>query len=1030
MEPMLAEFAEVAEGLSYAAPAIPIVSGLSGRLLSAEEATSPAYWVRQAREGVRFADGVAWLRSEGAGTFLELGPGGALCAMAQATLPPELAPTPILREGRAEAESVLLAVGQAHVDGAGLDWEGLLGRGIGSASLPTYPFERSRYWLEPDAGRADAAAIGQAPAGHPLLSATTTLAGSERILLSGRLSLRTHPWLADHVVCGAPIVPGTAFLELAFRAAAEVGLGRVEELTMSAPLPLPARGGVALQVAVGGPDTEGRREIEIHSRPEAEAEGEVEWTLHAAGTLGPLAGSRQAESLDQWPPSDADPVEVDAIHDLAAGLQVEYGPAFAGLTGAWRGAGELFGEVAAGELADVDDYAVHPALLDSVMQVGMLAQGAEGELPRVPFSWRGAELHRAGAVGLRARLRPGDGDEIAVAIADETGAPALTLDSVALREIDPAALRAPSAPRSLFELEWTPVPAAAANGRTAAEADVLELLPDPEPTAADAAEELCARGLDALKGAIAEGRHLVLVTRGAQAIAAGESPDPAAAALWGLVRSAQAEHPGLFALIDLEDGAELPPEALPAAATEHQLAVRDGALLAPRLAPAAKPPEDDDAAPRLDSGRTVLITGATGGLGSLLARHLVEAHGARHLLLVSRGGPAAEGAVELRSALEELGAQVEIRACDVGERDQVAALLATVPADHPLGAVFHCAGTLDDGLIDALDPARLHGVFAPKAGAAWNLHELTNADLSHFVLFSSIAGTFNNPGQGNYAAANAFLDALALRRRAAGLPAVSLGWGGWERAGGMRAALSDADLARLARAGVTPLSEAEGLELLDRVLALGSPHLLPVGLDRGALRAAARAGSLPPLFGGLVKAPPRPATVGDFAARLAAAPDDRRADLALDLVRSHVAAVLGHASAAAIDPGRAFSDLGFDSLGAVELRNRLGAATGLQLQASLVFDYPNSEALADFLLSLIAGGESAGPDLEGEVARLEASLAAIAPEQRQRFRARLQDLLLAVSVEAEGEAELVRSESDLEAVSDEELFQMIDKESL
>ncbi|HEX4306156.1 MAG TPA: SDR family NAD(P)-dependent oxidoreductase [Solirubrobacterales bacterium] len=1032
MEPMLSEFAEVAEGLSYAAPTIPIVSGLSGRPLSAEEATSPAYWVRQAREPVRFGAGIAWLRSEGAGTFLELGPGGALCAMAQASLPSEISPTPFLREGRAEAESVLLAAGQAHADGAALDWAGLLGRGVGSAELPTYPFQRTRYWLEPDTGRADAAAIGQAPAGHPLLGATTTLAGSERVMLSGRLSLRAQPWLADHVVGGAAIVPGTAFLELALRAAAEVGLGRVEELTMSAPLPLPAQGGVALQVGVGGPDEGGRREIEIHSRPEAKAEEELEWTLHATGTLGPATGSGGvAEPLDQWPPSDAQPVEVEAVHDLAAALQVEYGPAFAGLAGAWRGAGELFGEVAAGELADADRYAVHPALLDSVMQVGMLEQDGGGGLPRVPFSWRGAELHRGGAAGLRARLRPGEGEEISVAIADETGAPLLTLDSVALREVDPAALRIPSAPRSLFELDWTGVPAAAMNGGPGGEAEVLELVPDPKPTPATAAEELCGRGLDALKGAIAAGTRLAVVTRGAQVIGEGEVPDAAGAALWGLVRSAQAEHPGLFALIDLEDGAELPPDALALTATEHQLAVRDGALLAPRLAPAEERSEDaGDPAPSLDPERTVLVTGATGGLGPLLARHLVEAHGARHLLLVSRGGPEAEGAAELRSGLEELGAQVEIGACDVGERDQVAALIASIDPDRPLGAVFHCAGTLDDGLVDALDRERLAHVLAPKADAAWHLHELTaGADLTHFVLFSSIAGTFNNPGQGNYAAANAFLDALAWQRGAAGLPAVSLGWGGWERAGGMRASLGDADLARLARGGVSPLSATEGLELLDRALALGSPHLLPVALDRAALRAAARAGSLPPLFRGLIKAPARSATVGDFAERLAAAPADRREDLALDLVRSHVAAVLGHAAAAAIEPGRAFTDLGFDSLAAVELRNRLAAATGLQLQASLVFDYPSSKALADFLVSLIAGGESAEPDLDGEVERLAASLAAIAPERRQRFRARLQDLLLVVSGDAEGEAELVRSEADLESVSDEELFELIDKES-
>ncbi|HEX4305248.1 MAG TPA: SDR family NAD(P)-dependent oxidoreductase, partial [Solirubrobacterales bacterium] len=963
IEPMLEEFAEVAAALSYAAPQIPIVSGPTGAPLGAEEACSPAYWVRQARLPVRFADGIAQLRSVGVGAFLELGPGGALCAMAQAGLPPELAPVALLREGHPEPEALLRGVATAHAGGVGLEWGSVLGTPAADpADLPTYPFRRTRYWLAPGGGRGDASALGQAPTGHPLLGATTTLAGSGETLLGGRVAASSLGWPADHVVHGTAILPGTAFLELALRAAEEVGLGRVEELTLAAPLPLPDPGGVALQVRVGPIGEEDRRGIEIYSRPEGRADDEGEWTLHASGSLGPAATARP-DFLDQWPPSGAEPEDVADFYERAAERGVEYGPAFQGVRAVWRRGEELFAEIEPDEAADPAGYAIHPSLLDAAIQPGALV--ASDDDLRVPFSWTGVEAHTVGATALRVRMRIGD-DSLSLDLADGTGAPTLTIGSLALRELGPAQLRGAAAQaESLFTLGWTELdqPAGApAEDRELPE--TVELLADPGLDPATAAGELCGRGLEALQGAIAAGTRLAVVTRGAQALGGGEVPDAAGAALWGLVRSAQAEHPGLFALIDLEAGAELPPDALALTATEHQLAVRDGALLAPRLAPAEERSEDaGDPAPSLDPERTVLVTGATGGLGPLLARHLVEKHGARHLLLVSRGGPEAEGAAELRSGLEELGAQVEIGACDVGERDQVAELIASIDPDHPLGAVFHCAGTLDDGLVDALDAARLHSVFTAKAGGAWHLHELTaGADLTHFVLFSSIAGTFNNPGQGNYAAANAFLDALARQRNAAGLPAVSLGWGGWEREGGMLASLGDAGRSRLRRGGMLPLEEAEGLELLDRALALASPHLLPVALDRGALRAAARAGSLPPLFRGLIKAPIRAAARGSLAERLAGVAEAERQGLVLALVRSHVAAVLGHDSAEAVDPDRAFTDLGFDSLAAVELRNRLAAATGLQLQATLVFDHPNAAAVAEFLLAQVEGGGSAaGP---------------------------------------------------------------------
>jgi hypothetical protein len=282
--------------------------------------------------------------------------------------------------------------------------------------------------------------------------------------------------------------------------------------------------------------------------------------------------------------------------------------------------------------------------------------------------------------------------------------------------------------------------------------------------------------------------RLCILTRGAVAVGEGETPDLAAAPVWGLLRSAQSEHPGCFALLDLDEeeeasGAVLA-AALAAGAEEPQLALRKGTALVPRLVRAQAGAEP--AGPPIDPGSTILITGGTGGLGALIARHLAETHGARHLLLASRSGPEAEGAAELRAELEGLGAEATIAACDVSDRDQVAELIDSIPQEHPLGAVIHSAAVLDDGVLDSLDPERLQRVMRPKADGAWNLHELTEGmELSQFVLFSSVMGLLGGAAQANYAAANAFLDALAGYRQAKGLPAASLAWGAWGQASGM-----------------------------------------------------------------------------------------------------------------------------------------------------------------------------------------------------------------------------------------------------
>jgi acyl transferase domain-containing protein/acyl-coenzyme A synthetase/AMP-(fatty) acid ligase/acyl carrier protein len=962
MEPMLAEFEAAAAQLALAPPQIPVVSNLSGVDLTAAEATAPAYWARHAREAVRFADGISFLAAAGTGRYLELGPDAVLVALAGEVLEegegePLLASA--LRRDREEPRELLLALGALHAAGAELAWSPLLGESGPAAKLPTYPFQRKRYWR--DSGRAaagDAAAVGQAGTDHPLLGAAIALPGEEW-LLTGRLSLQTHPWLADHAAFGSVLLPAAGFAELALRAAEQAGAAAVAELTIAAPLVLPEQGAVQVQVSVGEPEQDGRRALAIRSRREGEA---GEWTANASGALD-AAAPAAAEGLVEWPPHGAEPVATGALYELAAELGIDYGPAFQGVRAAWRRGAELFAEVELGEdqRPEAGRFAIHPALLDAALHADLLRE--PGREPRLPFACTGLRLYGGGAGALRARLAPlaADPARFGLLLADGEGDAVAVIDSVAVRPLAPAQLEAgEAAAGSLLELTWEALPLPAAEPAAATRRFDCEVEAGLDPAAA--AQALCAAVLAELQAAIAaedadDGR-VAFLTRGAVAAVPGESPDPAAAAVWGLVRSAQAEHPGRFGLID-SDGSEASAAALDAAlarAEESQLALREGAASVPRLRPAAT-----TAAPArpLDPERTVLITGGTGALGALFARHLVAAHGARRLVLASRRGPGAPGAAELRAELERHGATVAVVACDAADRAALGALIESLPAAHPLGTVLHCAGVSDDAVVESLDAGRLQATLAPKATAAWHLHELAGEDCE-LVLFSSVAATVGSPGQGNYAAANAFLDALAERRRAAGKPALALGWGAWEVESELAAHLGAADRARIARAGVVAMTASQGLGLYDRAHASDRAQLLAVRLDSAALRAGARDGTLAPPLAGLVRAPVRrvEAAAGSFAARLATLPPAERERLATELVRTHVAAVLGHSGAAAVEPETPFKDLGFDSLAAVELRNRLGRETGLQLPSTLAFDHPTATAVGSFLRQQVEGGEA------------------------------------------------------------------------
>lgn len=589
-------------------------------------------------------------------------------------------------------------------------------------------------------------------------------------------------------------------------------------------------------------------------------------------------------------------------------------------------------------------------------------------------------------------------ETVSVATVDDSGQPVVSVDAVVMRPYDVKQMRGTLAgdDAGLYDVQWTPAPAATPSLTadriavlgTAPVAGIDTFSPSPSELAAEqvipdvaiwhpevsADDPEVVRGhletvLATVQAWLAQARladtRLVVVTANGAALP-GEAPDLAAAAVWGLMRSAQSEYPGRFILLDADPSAAAPmtdPTLVGAvlAAGEPQAAVRDGALLVPRLARARA---EHDAEPGQAFGAgTVLITGGTGGLGALVARHLVAAHGVRRLLLVSRRGETADGATELMSELSAAGAAVRVAACDVSDREALRALLDSLDADHPLTGVVHAAGVLDDGTLSGLTTEQLQRVFGPKAAAAWHLHDLTrDRDLSAFVLFSSVAATIGTAGQGNYAAANAFLDALAHRRRAEGLSATSLAWGPWNSAAGMTGGLDRSAVARWERLGLHPLANDEGLRLFDAATARAAAHAAAIGFDPAELRREARDGAVPAVLRGfLPRTTYRPAAASSsLGTRLSRVPEARRAEVVLDLVREHAAAVLGHGSAEDISPGERFDALGFDSLGGVEFRNRLSKATGVQLPSTLVFDHPTAAAVATLLHSKIEGTES-GP---------------------------------------------------------------------
>ncbi|MEV6766965.1 type I polyketide synthase, partial [Streptomyces sp. NPDC051105] len=1373
MDPMLDDFRQVVAGLTLHEPSLP---GLSPEVTDAE------YWVRHVREPVRFLEAVQALGEQGVTRWLELGPDAVLTTLARQIHDEARGHvfTSALRSGRPETSTLFAALADLHVHGVEVDWRVLYEQWGGRpVPLPTYPFQRLRFWLESNASSADVSTAGLSATDHPLLSAAVELAGSEGCLLTGRLSLATHPWLADHTVLDNVLLPGTAFLDLAVHAGETVGCPALGELTLHAPLVLPREGAVRLQVAVSAPDGSGNRELTIHSRAESGTGTPAPWISHATGTLSD-APSAAGPEVSVWPPAPAQPVDIATVYEDLDRAGFTYGPQFQGLGALWQHDGTLFAEVALPHAA-TGPYSVHPAVLDAALHALIAADPARGEHGRVPvpYSWSDVHVHSSVGTALRVTITPAqDENGWSLSATDTDGRPVLRIGRLTSRPMTAEALRPAAVADSLYTLEWTTQSVPEASGtpagwgllsKTSADgtADDLERL---ERQLTDAGLQVTvtslgeaaassvppvlvfvpssgtdpasvhhasAEALETVQEFLADERlaraRLLVLTHGAVATTPTDDiTDLAAAAVWGLVRSAQSENPGrihltdtdhhpashhlLPALIDAgipqsalregtahtphlntvpDDSAQLPYESpdawrldvekrgslenvrfLPApesssalAPNEVRVAVRAAGVnfrdvllalgvypgegrmgseasgivtevgsgvddLAPgdavlgifdgafgsvavtdrRLlvrkpaawthAQAASVPvvyltayyalvdladlrpgesllvhaaaggvgmaavqlarhlgadvfgtaspakwetlsamglagdrvassrttefesrfldvtggagvdvvldslagEFVDASLRLlprggrfvemgksdirdadtvaadhpgvryqafdlfrsagpdrihemfadlmrlfeqgvllpppvrtwriteavealrhlaqakhtgkvvlsvasgpDPSGTVLITGGTGALGSVLARHLVDRHGVRHLLLLSRRGPDSEGARKLVSELSAAGATARVVACDAADREALARVLSGIPANQPLTSVIHAAGVLDDGVIGSLTRERLAQVLRPKVDAAWNLHELTkDGHLDQFILFSSMAGVAGGAGQANYAAANACLDALAHYRRSAGLPGTSLAWGLWSGSDGLGSGMDVSSQARLNRDGIRALSQAQGLELFDTAQRTDRALLLPMAADMAALRERARAGELPAIWSGLVGTPPRTVTraAADGAiawtARLSGMSETERYDAVLNLVRAEVATVLGHTSDAGITADGKLKDLGLDSLTSVELRNRLNAATGLRLSGAVAFDYPTPDALALHLLELLVTAAPA-PDENEELRQVRELLASI-PLSRLRTAGLLKPLLRLADSHAEQDA--------------------------
>ncbi|MCP3097313.1 SDR family NAD(P)-dependent oxidoreductase [Myxococcus sp. K15C18031901] len=1059
MAPMLDAFEKAAGQVSFRAPRIHLASNVTGRVLDEGTVLDAAYFRRHVREAVRFHDGLKALRALGGTVFVEVGPHPTLTAMALKGLGEEAGTwVPSLRKGQPELPRVLTSLAALYTRGVAVDWEALNGgRERTRVSLPVYPWQHQRHWLEAPKGPPAAASVSAAQA---LVGQRVRSPLSRSLVFEGRYSVRSLPFLEDHRLYGTVVVPGSCHLARILATAAQsLGAGpyTLENCLFYQPVVL-ADAEEALVQLVLAPKGPGHYDFELHSLSAA-ADETAAWTLNSTGTL------RVGDGAVRPPPLSRGEIEARCVRQLDASFYARnwdcgfhLGHAFRWIDRIHSVGRESLCQFRLATVQDDPSLFIHPGLLDSFLQsMGTDLAREDEKLDTVyaPFSVRRLRFHarptgplwaysvRRGAEEVMGEVLTGD-----VSVVDAEGQVLIEIEGLNLkrapREALMAALRRGSRD-SLYEMGWKaqPLPEGRpapgcwlvftdASGVAEALAEKMRqhglrpVLVQPGEVFAREGDdrfsldarrpEDCVRLLqeavaadeplggvvhlwslrgsggedvEALRAAHQVGTvsalHLAqalasspratrlwLVTRGARALESRLAPlAMEQTALWGLGAVFSQEHPERCgALIDLDPAASVSDvsalwNALGASDDERQVLIRDGQRHVARLRAARA--VSHEAPPRLLPEASYLITGGLGGLGLATARWMVD-QGARNLVLVGRGGARPEARDALAS-LEETGAKVLVVQADVSRLEDVRRILEEAERLAPLRGVVHAAGVLDDGVLLQQDWERFTRVLAPKVDGAWHLHTSTRGKpLDFFVLYSSASSLLGAPGQGSYAAANAFLDALAHQRRALGLPGLSVNWGPWAEVG-MAAGLAS----RYRAQGVEAFTSAEALEALGRAFGRERPQLVLLQVEWSRYLARFPAGATPPLLAevagqGRAEAAADGPPASDVRRRVEAAGPRQRLPLLLEHVLEAAVHVLGLDASTPLEPRQRLFEVGMDSLMALELRNRLQKTLGAALPATLVFDYPTPEAIAAHVLAEVFGlsPQAADPEAEGQ----------------------------------------------------------------
>jgi amino acid adenylation domain-containing protein/thioester reductase-like protein len=1048
MEPMQAPFGRVCDSIDLHRPTIPILGNVTGDRVD-HAITDPDYWVEHARAPVRFADSIRRAVEMGVTAFVEIGPRPTLSALGQACVPASAGVSwlPSLEGGANDGRVWLESLARLVAAGHDPDWTKVNGADPGTRLvLPTYPFQRRRYWVDKPPTEAGVLAEPTSPALTFALAGRRLDLPGDRVHRVLRVGLAHQPYLRDHVVHGEVVVPGAFYLSSLLAVAVEqfqTDGALLEDVQFLRPLVV--RDDVRLHIVLDLEGPSERWRVTFSSRS-AETGS---YRDHVTATLVPKGAARTQVDPDEARARCSESMAVERLYEGMAGIGIELGPSWRWTRQMWVAPdrAEALGRLAQPPGISRREAPVHPAQLDNVFATGLASIASRAEdttTPRLPFSiervhWRGD----GGATGWsHASARDGgDSGDVSVfdlALWDRDWNPRLAMEGFCARR----------APRHLFlqlaraeapvhGLHWEPwgiedghdggvspqeghwavsaptiaaARALSASLRTrepgittteialedasTARAELAAAAPAAGPLAGvvvwvpggeagqvfertRTAVEL-AQGIEEIGRAQATPPQVVWITAGAQAVDPDESPDLAGAAVWGLLRVWQSEHwdqPALLLDLPRGTGGEDAASALALAlgGAPRQAALRRGVLLRPTLRREAVRSQQP---PRDLSGGTVLITGGLGYLGLHVAHQLVRHHQVRHLLLLGRREPSPD-AQESIARLRGSGIEVAVVQADVADPSALARALEGV--EPPLVGVIHAAGRIDDAPVHAIAPQQLAAVLAPKVEGTWNLHELApRAEL--FVGFSSVASVLGSPGQGSYAAANAFVEALLQVRRSQGKAATTMIWGPWA-GGGMVGRLDEADRHRLERQGVGSFAPEQGRALFSEVL--DDRERVLVQLDVAAMARAIPRRAVPPPLQRLIGAASGGAR-GEGATRTGELeqlpPSERRAWLE-QLLRREIAGAVALADASEVPTALPLSELGLDSLMAADLRARLMSMLGVEIPIAALFEYPTVDALSGFLLDAVSGG---APTPSPPTTEAAAGPAVIAPSSGQR----------------------------------------------